>query len=241
MQPYLFPYLGYFQLAAAVDEFWLLDTVQFIQQGWMNRNTLLINGQRTIFTIPVNKRPRLGTIDRKFFMPSAAQECTKLMKTLANSYAKAPHVENAVSIVQKFVQHLTEVSHPADFTTATETALQSCFDAIGLTTPIKRISSLNIDETLTGQDRIIAVCLALGATEYINMIGGRELYRGDDFAAAELALNFLQPALPDYQQGLSTFEPGLSILDILAHVPPEAIRKMLDVAHIIEAPLEKQI
>ncbi|MDW3118536.1 MAG: WbqC family protein [Roseovarius pacificus] len=77
MQPYLFPYIGYFQLAAAVDEFWLLDTVQFIQQGWMNRNNLLINGHKTMFSIPVNKRPRIDLISNKAYGPTAARDCEK--------------------------------------------------------------------------------------------------------------------------------------------------------------------
>ena len=238
MQPYLFPYLGYFQLVAAVDEFWLLDTVQFIQHGWMNRNALLVNGQRTLFTIPVNKRPRLDTIANKVYGPNAVQDCTRLVKTLGQSYAKAPHVDTVIAIVQDFARHLAQTPQPADFTTATETALQSCLDAIGLATPIRRISSLGLDDTHTGQDRIIAACQTIGAQVYVNMIGGRDLYKADDFAASGIDLRFLRPVLPDYDQGLPAFEPGLSILDVLAHMSPDDIRKMLDAAQIVDAPIE---
>lgn len=241
MQPYLFPYLGYFQLIAAVDEFWLLDTVQFIQQGWMNRNALLVNGQRTLFTIPVNKRPRLDTIANKVYAPTATQECTRLVKTLSQSCAGAAHVETALSVVGAFAQHLERTPEPADFTTATETALKSCLDAIGLATPIRRISSLGLDDRRTGQDRIIAACQAIGARNYVNMIGGRDLYAAEAFSANGLGLRFLRPVLPNYDQGLAAFEPGLSILDVLARVPPEGIRKMLDAAQIVEAPIEKSI
>lgn len=237
MQPYLFPYLGYFQLAAAVDEFWLLDTVQFIQQGWMNRNTLLINGQRTLFTIAINKHPRLGLIENKNYGPNAVKECTKLLKTLRQSYAKAPHVDTAIGIVQNFIHHLAHAPQPADFTTATETALQSCFDAIGLATPIRRVSSLGLDSKHTGQDRIITACKAIGAQVYVNMIGGHDLYRIEDFAASGVKLRFLQSVLPQYDQGLPEFEAGLSILDVLAHVSSENIRKMLDDAQVFKAPL----
>lgn len=238
MQPYLFPYLGYFQLAAAVDEFWLLDTVQFIQKGWMNRNALLLNGQRTLFTIPINKHPRLDTIANKVYGPAASQTCNKLIKTLSQSYAKAPHVDIALSVVEAFTQHLAQSPHPADFTAATKTALQACFDAIGVTTPIKRISSLGLDDRLTGQDRIVAACKAIGAREYVNMISGCELYGADDFAASGLRLWFLRPVLPEYDQGIPAFEIGLSILDVLAHVPTERICTMLDAAQVLEAPLK---
>jgi hypothetical protein len=237
MQPYLFPYLGYFQLAAAVDEFWLLDTVQFIKQGWMNRNALLVNGHRTFFNIPVNKRPSLDTIDNKFYVPNATQDCTKLLKTLSQSYAKAPHVDNAISVVQSFTQHLAQTPHPTDFTTATEMALQSCFDAIGLTTPIKRISSLGLNGARTGQGRIIEACQAIGAREYVNMIGGLNLYDSGDFSACGIELCFLKPVLPEYHQGTATFETGLSILDVLAHVPQGDLLKMLDAAQIFKPPI----
>lgn len=238
MQPYLFPYLGYFQLIAAVDEFWLLDTVQFIQQGWMNRNALMVNGQRTLFTIPVNKRLRVDIVTNKVYAPTSTQECTKLMKTLRQSCAGAAHVETALSVVEAFAQHLERTPKPADFTTATQTALRACLDAIGLATPVRRISSLGLDDRHTGQDRIVVACQAIGAQEYINMIGGCDLYEPGVFAASGLALQFLRPVLPEYDQGLPAFEPGLSILDVLAHVSPEDIRRMLDAAQIVEAHIE---
>src|SRR6056297_1715396 len=232
MQPYLFPYLGYFQLAAAVDEFWLLDTVQFIQQGWMNRNALWSNGRRTMFSIPVNKRPRLDLISNKAYVPTASKDSIKLAKTMRQAYAKAANVETAAQLVEDFAQHLERSPAATDFTLATEFALQRCFDVIGLTTPIKRISSLELDQNLGGQDRIIAACQSTGAQNYVNMIDGRDLYDASRFAAAGLRLHFIEPTLPPYDQGHDGFEPGLSILDVIAHVPPKDIRKMLDAAHV---------
>lgn len=235
MQPYLFPYIGYFQLAAAVDEFWLLDTVQFIQQGWMNRNNLLINGRKTMFSIPVNKRPRIDLISNKAYGPTAARDCEKLARTVRQAYAKAPYTDDALRLVEGLARHLAHSPQPADFTEATEYALHLCFDALGLTTPIRRISSLGLDDTLTGQERIIAACRAIGAQDYVNMIGGRDLYDADSFAAAGLSLHFLEPALPPYDQGHAGFEPGLSILDVIANVAPEGIRDMLNAARIVRA------
>lgn len=235
MQPYLFPYIGYFQLAAAVDEFWLLDTVQFIQQGWMNRNNLLINGRKTMFSIPVNKRPRIDLISNKAYGPTAARDCEKLARTVRQAYAKAPYTDDALRLVEDFARHLAHSAQPADFTEATEFALHLCFDALGLTTLIRRISSLGLDDTLTGQERIIAACRAIGAQDYVNMIGGRDLYDADSFAAAGLSLHFLEPALPPYDQGHTGFEPGLSILDVIANVTPEGIRDMLNAARIVRA------
>lgn len=148
MQPYLFPYLGYFQLIRAVDEFWLLDTAQFIRRGWMNRNCLEVNGQRKLFTIPVERRPRSEPIANQSFAPKAARECEKIAKTLRLAYAVSPCVDTAIELVLEFGEHLTRARKPADFTDGAEFALTRCLDVFDLRTPIRRLSSLRLDSTL---------------------------------------------------------------------------------------------
>src|SRR6056297_3083822 len=82
MQPYLFPYMGYFQLVAAVDEFWLLDTVQFIRRGWMNRNHLMVNARKTLFTVPVTSGSRDQPILEKTY---DREEALKALEKLAGT------------------------------------------------------------------------------------------------------------------------------------------------------------
>lgn len=235
MQPYLFPYLGYFQLIRAVDEFWLLDTAQFIHRGWMNRNCLEVSGQRKLFTIPVNKRPRSDPITRQSFAPNAARECDKIAKTLRLSYAGSPYLHTAIALVQELGEHIACARKPADFTDVAEFALTRCMDVIDLSTPIRRLSSLGLDSTLVGQDRILAACKAIGVNTYTNMIGGRHLYDADAFNAFGINLCFLNPVLPRYDQGQAGFLPGLSIIDAVANVSPEGIREMLCAARIVSA------
>ena len=235
MQPYLFPYLGYFQLAAAVDEFWLLDTVQFIRRGWMNRNNLLVNNQKLLFTIPVNSGSRDQLIiDKTYNRDDALKALDKLSKTILVAYKDAPYRDATLNLVRKFSLHLERTDQPVDFTTATEIALRACFDVIGLSTPIRRVSSLGLEDTHTGQARIISVCKAIGAMEYVNMIGGHDLYKRETFAAHGIDLWFLQPVLPQYDQRTPEFESGLSILDVIAHVPPDKIRNMLSLAEVVD-------
>ena len=52
MQPYIFPYLGYFQLVNCVDTFVFYDDVNFIKRGWINRNKILINGKEVLLSFP---------------------------------------------------------------------------------------------------------------------------------------------------------------------------------------------
>ncbi|MCK8464475.1 WbqC family protein [Aliiroseovarius sp. S1339] len=235
MQPYLFPYLGYFQLISAADEFWLLDDVQFIQQGWMHRNRLLVGGQEFLFTIPVNKHPRMDLICNKTFGHAAVLALEKLRKTIVSSYAKAPYVSLATDLVAAVAEHITDADKPADFTDTTCFALERTCAALGINTVIRRTSDLSLDPDLTGQARIIAACRAIGAESYVNMIGGKALYDGESFAKADISLWFLNPTLPEYPQGIAGFVPGLSILDAIAHVSADEISTMLTAAELIRA------
>src|SRR5690554_1040537 len=91
MQPYLFPYLGYFQLIHAVDLFVIYDDVAFIKQGYINRNSILSRGQPLRFTLPVPG----ASSNRKICELHYAEDAGKLLKTVAQSYARAPHVLRA--------------------------------------------------------------------------------------------------------------------------------------------------
>lgn len=232
MQPYLFPYIGYFQLMQSVDCFLLLDTVQFIRGGWMNRNTLRVSGKRALFSIPVASAPSATPISDRQYAPTAAVALAKLQKTFEQSYTAAPNRRDAAKLIDDMRQSAEERASGADFTTLTEFALRASAMHIGVTTPIRRISELALSADLMAQDRIIAACQAVGASEYVNMAGGRALYSSADFADAGIQLFFLEPGLKPYNQAGASFEPGLSILDVIAHARPECFADLLEPASI---------
>ena len=65
MQPYLFPYVGYFQLMNAVDRWIAFDEIQFIDKGWINRNRILHPDpvkQWQFLTVPLSKRGQFDKI-----------------------------------------------------------------------------------------------------------------------------------------------------------------------------------
>lgn len=233
MQPYLFPYLGYFQLVNAVDEFWLLDTVPFIKGGWMNRNTLRSGKDRSFFTLPVAKAPRDTPILQRTYHPNARAALATLRRRMAESYARAPQRNRALSLIED-VAEAYERAGP-DFTTLTEFALARTLETIGIVTPIRRISELDLDPALAGQERIIAACRSIGAEEYFNMEGGRALYDAGAFARAGIRLSFVSPGLEPYDQCGAAFLPGLSVLDGIAHVEPEAFPPLVQAAKITAA------
>lgn len=223
MQPYIFPYIGYFQLIAATDKFIFYDDVTFIKQGWINRNKILINGKESIFTVPLensssNKLIKDTEINGKFFPKWKG----KFYKTVEQNYKKAPFFKESFEIIVNIFDK--EYASIADL--AKESVIQSSL-AIGLNSEFVKTSTIYDNSTFKAQNRVIDICEKEGANSYINAIGGLELYSKDDFSKKGVMLNFLKPATIHYSQFQESFVPWLSIIDIMMFNSVEDIRKMI--------------
>jgi hypothetical protein len=212
MQPYFLPYIGYFQLIAAVDHFTVYDNIKYTKKGWINRNRFLLNGADTMFSLPLQKASDdLNVVERYL---AADFNRGKLLNQLKGAYSKAPHYAETLPLLDRVIMcpaiNLFEYIHYS---------LTEVCAHLGLTTRIERSSEVRIDHGLKAQDKVIALCLARGAATYINAIGGTELYRRDDFAARGLELRFLRSRPLDYVQFGAPFVPWLSILDVLMFNP----------------------
>jgi hypothetical protein len=221
MQPYLLPYLGYFQLLHRVDTFVLLDDVAFINRGWINRNRLLVNGEAHLFTVPLAGSSQNKLIqDLRLHPDDRARR--KLLATIRQAYRAAPEFAQVFSLAEAVL-----LSQEPDLTTLVLNSLTLINDYLGQPVPLVRSSALARPGPATGQARIIAICQSLGASEYVNLVGGAALYAAPDFAAQGLQLRFLQPTLTPYRQGIGAFVPGLSILDVLMHNTPADVRELV--------------
>jgi hypothetical protein len=210
MQPYFFPYAGYFHLIWKTDTFIFYDDVAFIKQGWINRNKILLNSSPHYFTIPCkcassNIEIRHVGVDRQ------NPAYRKLPKLIESAYSKAPYFAEIFPIVQALLKE----DHPSISSLAAESVIRCC-DYLQL----KRrflFSSESCQSTypLKGQDRVLAIAALHGATVYINSPGGRSLYEKSAFDSQGIALEFSSPAINKYEQFNKPFVPSLSILDIL--------------------------
>lgn len=219
MQPYLFPYVGYFQLMHAVDRFVVYDDVQFIKGGWINRNSVWANGKRLRFTVPLrNGSPNERICDVELSPKGKSAWWRKFRKTLLQSYSAAPHVDRVVGMLDEIMG----AGHTSIAALNTD-ALRRVRDWLGLEVEIVETSRRYENSHLSGQDRVLDICAIEGATTYINAIGGRELYSDGAFAERGIELRFLEPDLAPYDQGHDGFEPGLSILDVMMHAPPATV------------------
>ena len=222
MQPYLFPYLGYFQLISACDTFVVHDDVQYIKGGWINRNRIGMNGRDHLFTLSVASAPSSALINERTFSSQHRAEVAKLRRVLEAAYRKAPHFSSTMDIVDEvFASEDIGVSR-----VATRSLALVC-KRLGIERRWLLSSELAKNDTLKGQDRVLEIARVLGATGYMNAIGGLELYERAAFIERGIAIDFLRMRFVPYAQLSPTFVPGLSILDVLMFNSLDRTRELL--------------
>src|SRR2546426_7271753 len=168
MQPYFLPYIGYFQLIDSVDLFIIYDNIKYTKRGWINRNRFLRNGADFVFTVPLRKDSDL--LDVKDRAVAADFDRGKLVNQLLEAYRRAPHFHEAFPVVERSVmsprENLFEYIHGS--------VVEVC-RYLGIGTRIVASSSIAIDPVLKAEDRVLALCKAVGASGYVNAIGGQNL------------------------------------------------------------------
>lgn len=214
MQPYLFPYIGYFQLIYAADLFLIYDDVAYIKQGYINRNSILSSNGVTRFTLPVPGASSYKLISELAF----SGDVSKVIKTIEQSYSKAPYFEDVFPVIRRTLEL-------SDRTIASvcQKSYEEIFSYLGLEKQFKKTSELDYDRSASARDRLIALCQQFGADSYINSPGGRKLYAKQDFAEKGIDLKFVDSLPMKYSQGVKEFVPNLSIIDMLMNCSPSQV------------------
>jgi hypothetical protein len=217
MQPYFFPYIGYFQLMDAVDVFVFYDDAQYMKGGWVNRNRILQHGRPAWWTFPIIREDyRLPIRERRY--GRTPEQLRSLLGKLEGAYRNAPHFASVHTLVAEYLAH--EEPGVAPFNQFHLTGLAK---HLGIRCEFVSSSSIDHDAALGGQDRVIELCRRLGATHYLNASGGRALYDAASFAAAGMELGFVDPEPTQYRQFDAPHVPFLSIVDVLMfNALPEA-------------------
>lgn len=222
MQPYFFPYIGYWQLINAVDTFVIYDNIQFSKKGWFHRNNILLNGKKTLFSIPLKKdSDSLDVVDR-FISDGADKEINKIIRQVENGYKKAPYFKDIFPMIKEIFQN----DEKNLFEYIYNSVVKIC-DYLEIDTKILISSEININHTLKSQDKVMALNKALNATKYINPIGGTELYDFQKFKKENIELCFLESDVPEYKQFADEFTSYLSIIDIMMFNSKDEIKEML--------------
>ena len=229
MQPYAFPYLGYFQLIAAVDRFVILDDVDFIKRGWINRNVLADRGGPVKFTIPVIT-PKRGQLICTMQLHDPDVHQRRLLTKIRHVYHNAPCYQRAFPTLEKAISYSGD-----DLAGYLHHSLAVLADYLAIETPFFRASQCHERASARGQERIIEICRAEGANIYINPEGGLDLYDSKAFRDAGIELKFLVHQPREHRQNAGEFIPRLSIIDtIMFNGPPELARLLKEFKLLIK-------
>lgn len=222
MQPYFFPYLGYWQLIHAVDRFVVYDDVNYIKSGWINRNRILINGVATYITVPLYQSSSYKRIcDTQ--LQTFINWSDKLLKKIENTYKKTPYFTETFPIIEKIILYKTD--NLADFLA---NQLIELSKLMNLDTEIVLTSRIYENHQLSGQERVIDICKCEKTDIYLNAIGGQALYDSKTFSEAGIKLQFIEMKPFSYPQKSTEFVPYLSIIDVLMNVGVEGVKEHLN-------------
>ena len=221
MQPYFMPYIGYWQLIHAVDKFVILDDVNYIMRGYINRNSILLDGKPYRFTIPIEKASQNRLImETKIHFTEDGKR--GFMQTIGNAYRNAPHYGEVLALLEDIVNN-----QDRDLTGFVKRSIEKVMGYLGMRTEILVSSKIEKRPGLKGEDRIIEICQRLRAQEYINAIGGMDLYSFSHFNEKGIKLQFIKMADIKYSQYGEDFVKDLSIIDAMMFHSAKEVRGYL--------------
>ena len=217
MQPYFFPHIVYFQLIAAVDLFIVYDNIKYTKKGWISRNRMLQNGKDVMFSLPLKSdSDYLDVCEREL---AADFNRNKLLNQFKGAYRRAPYFAQTFPLVEQIVRY----EDMNLFSFLHNSIVKTC-EHLGIATEIRNSSDIAIDHNLKSQDKVLALCAAVGATTYVNAIGGMELYSKETFRGKGIDLKFLKSKPFEYAQFGDAFVPWLSIIDVMMFNPLDTIK-----------------
>lgn len=219
MQPYLFPYLGYYQLISAVDKFVFYDDVNYIKGGYINRNTILSNGLPQRFTIPVDKASSFKKINELSF----SDNIRKQIISIEQAYSKSPYFKDVYPLIESVLK-----SKKRDVTYLCGESIRKVYSYLDIEKDIFISSEMDYDRNQSAADKLLAISEVLTCREYVNSPGGKSLYSKSYFKKNGIDLSFIEMGKVKYNQGIrGDFIPNLSMIDVLMWNDKDSVVSLL--------------
>ena len=212
MQPYFFPYIGYYQLIHEVDLLILTDDYKYSKNGWINRNRIIQNKKDVKYlTIPLGRASDYSKVSERLISGSYSNK--KTMEDLKNAYQAKNYYREVCEVIEPII-----LNRERNLFRYLENSLRKILFSLNIEKEIMKTSDFSLDFGLTGEEKITKICHKIGATTYVNLPGGKLLYNKSKFAEQGINLKFIAPEIVTYQQEEVSFIPNLSILDMLFNV-----------------------
>lgn len=222
MQPYFLPYIGYFQLINAVDLFVVYDNIEFTKKGWINRNRILVNGKDEFITLPLKKDSDFLHINQRFLADSFEQDKQKILRKIKECYRKSPDFEVVYTLIEEIFSFNSTNLFEFVFN-----SIKVICNYLEIKTKFIISSTIDINHILKSEERVIAICDTLNANEYLNPIGGVNLYSKENFLQKKIGLFFLNTATIEYKQYSDEFVPWLSIIDVIMFNTKQEVQRII--------------
>ncbi len=226
MQPYFFPYIGYYALIKYTDRFIFFDTPQYISHGWMNRNRILKQGGSwNYMTVPIKKTGR-DTAIKDILINDSEPWKEKIYGQLSVYKKKAPRYRETMEVVRAVL----EKDYGGSLCALNVASVREICDFLGIGREFDVYSQMNleIEEVHAPDEWALNITKALNGNIYVNSPGGMSFFSHEKYKENHIELKFLQVHLKPYVQRIGHFEPGLSVIDVMMFNSVEDIREMLD-------------
>lgn len=243
MQPYFFPYLGYYQGIHSVDKYLLYDQVTYLKEGWVHRNRfLVVNGQPSYFMARLQqKSSNMRLCEVK--LDEKLNWRKKILHSVLYNYRRRPYFNEIYPLVERVVY--ANVSRIVELSVL---SIKTICEYLEINTNVCSDTSkfIELEEKLNDEDnlhinfpslnleiferkvvRALEICRIEKANTFINAIGGQVLYSKEEFRANNVDLFFLQTRPYAYSQPASIFYPHLSIIDVLMNCGKAGTQELL--------------
>lgn len=215
MQPYLFPYIGYYQLAYHSDLFMFFDDVNYIKRGYINRNNIITKNGPLLFTLPIESASQNKLINELYF----TQETKKILSTIDMSYSKSKYFHDVYPLIESIFNNENR-----NVSNITSLSIIKIFEYLNLTFDYRFSSSIDYNRTKNAQEKIYELCRISNADKYVNAHGGMELYDRNEFTKKNIELGFINTIPMPYSQiNSNNFIKNASMIDILMNCSKDEI------------------
>jgi len=222
MQPYLFPYIGYWQLINAVDTFVIYDNIQFSKKHWFNRNNILLNNKKTLFSIPLKKDSDNLDVFQRYLSCNVEKDINRIIRKIEHSYKKAPYFNSIYPIIRDILLNKEKNLFIYIFN-----SIKVICKYLDIEANIIVSSTIDINHTFKSENKVITINKKLNTSRYINSIGGMKLYNREKFKKENIDLMFLETEHIVYKQFNNEFIPNLSIIDVLMFNSKDEVKILL--------------
>lgn len=220
MQPYLFPYIGYYQLAYHSDLFLFYDDVNYIKNGYINRNYILTKNGKQLFTLTINHASSFSKINDLEF----SHNIRKILLSISQVYSKAPYFSSVYPIIEKiFTGQNRNVAY------LSSSSIVEIFKYLQIDFQYEFTSNINYNRELSAKDKLYQLCKIYNADIYVNSKGGEILYNRAEFEQQGLLLQFIESdnTIHYNQFNSNLFVANLSIIDLLMNLSRDEIINIL--------------